>query len=84
MIVTTDWGPYEEDLYILLLKDEGDCLVPLHTPQGNQLMDRLKKLPCFDMERLGAVWGSCEWAWFVCWKKLWRPPGDGGSDLLDA
>ena len=69
-IVTTDEGPYVDDVFFLLIgRDETGCVVPQEDPQSGALLSRLQALPDFDNGKVIEAMGCAENARFVCWKK---------------
>jgi hypothetical protein len=69
-IVTTEEGPFTEDLFFLLEGANGEgCLVPSCSSQSTPLLRYLQKLPGFDNGKLSDAIGCVENARFVCWKK---------------
>jgi len=69
-IVTTDEGPFAEDVFILLVgAGDSGCCVPLGCSQSQALLRRLQSLPAFDTGKWGEAMGCAENARFVCWKK---------------
>ncbi len=64
--VTTDQGPYVEDLYFLLFARDGHgCAVRQDHSQA--VLPRLLDLPGFDHAAFVTACGSTENARFVCW-----------------
>ena len=70
-IVTTDEGPWMEDVFFLLTAQDGKsgCAVPQLSEGSQQLLERLQKLPGFDNEAVVQAMGSTLNARFVCWKR---------------
>ncbi len=69
-IVTTDEGPFVDDVFFLLAGAGGKgCCVPQGAPGSEPLLDRLQKLPGFDNAKVIDAMGCSENARFVCWKK---------------
>jgi hypothetical protein len=69
-ILTTDEGPYVDDVVWLLLGGEGGgCAVPSETEGTDELLPRLQQLPGFDNEAVIQAMGSTAGAEFVCWKR---------------
>jgi|SRR6185436_16010459 hypothetical protein len=69
-IVTTDEGPFVDDVFFLLVGAEGTgCCVPQGAPGSEGLLDRLQGLPEFDNEKVIQAMGCAENARFVCWRK---------------
>ena len=68
-IVTTSDGPFEEDVYWLLIgKSGGGCAVPQSLDPQGEILKRLQTLPGFDNEAVIQAMGSVENATVVCWK----------------
>ncbi|HMW02599.1 MAG TPA: hypothetical protein PKE58_20845 [Acidobacteriota bacterium] len=68
-ILTTSAGPFEEDVYWLLIgKSGGGCAVPQSLDPQGEILKRLQTLPGFDNEAVIRAMGSVENATFVCWK----------------
>lgn len=69
-IVTTDDGPYAEDVFYLLVgANDTGCVVAQGDPASGALLTRLQALPGFDNGKVIEAMGSAENARFVCWKK---------------
>jgi hypothetical protein len=69
-IVTTDEGPFVDDVFFLLAGSNGKGVcVPQGAPGSEPLLDRLQKLPNFDNEQVIAAMGCSNNARFVCWKR---------------
>ena len=69
-IVTTDQGPYAEDVFFVLHgKDGNGAVVPQEIAVAERLLERLQKLPGFDNGKVIEAMGCSENARFVCWKK---------------
>jgi hypothetical protein len=67
-IVTTDEGPFVEDLFWLLhSKDGRGCVVPHADAVEANLLARLQRLPRFDNEAVISASGSTQGAEFTCW-----------------
>ncbi|MBI5818786.1 MAG: hypothetical protein HZA88_07345 [Verrucomicrobia bacterium] len=70
-ILTTDKGPFEEDVFFLLIAADGKpgCVVPQFSDGFDKLLRRLQQLPTFDNEAVIKAMGSTSNAKFVCWKR---------------
>jgi hypothetical protein len=69
-IVTTDEGPFVDDVFFLLVGADGKgCCVPQGAEGSGPLLERLQALPGFDNGQVIAAMGCSENARFVCWKK---------------
>jgi hypothetical protein len=71
-IVTTDAGPFNDDVFWLLVASDGKsgCAVPGSSDGSDQLLKRLQQLPGFDNEALIKAMSSTSNAKFICWKRL--------------
>ena len=67
-IVTTDEGPFVEDVFFVLAGSEGTCVVPQGTEGSQELLQRLQELPGFDNEAFLSSMTSTDNARFVCWR----------------
>ena|SRR5882672_10016355 len=76
-IITTDEGPWSEDVFWLLIGSDGKsgCAVPQGAEGSKVLLEALQKLPGFDNEAVIKAMGSTSNARFTCWKKAQQ----GGS-----
>lgn len=69
-IITTDEGPYVDDVYWMLHgKDGRGCAVPSEADGMKELLSRLQELPGFDNEAVLKAMGSTNNAIFHCWKR---------------
>ena len=70
-ILTTDEGPWREDVFVLLIASDGKsgCAVPQSSDGCERLLERLQKFPGFDNEAVIKAMGSTSNAKFVCWKR---------------
>lgn len=69
-IVTTDEGPFVDDVFFLLVGADGSgCCVPQGVPGSEGLLDRLQGLPEFDNGKVIEAMGCAENGRFVCWRK---------------
>mgnify|MGYP001445008037 CR=1 FL=1 len=68
-VVTTDTGPFAEDVYFLLVaSDATGVAVPNSLALKNDLLAYLQKLPAFDNQRLVEAMGSTGNARFLVWR----------------
>ncbi|MGE4545946.1 MAG: hypothetical protein AB7D06_17800 [Pedobacter sp.] len=74
-ILTTDEGPWSEDVFWLLLASDlkSGCAVPQGAEGANKLLEALQTLPEFDNEAVIKAMGSSSNAKFVCWRKYAQP-----------
>jgi len=69
-IVTTDEGPFVDDVFFLLAGRDGTGVcVPQGAPGSEPLLDRLQHLPNFDNDQVIQAMMCSQNARFVCWKK---------------
>lgn len=68
-ILTTDEGPFVEDVYFVLVGSEGSCVVPQEAEGSQELLKRLQELPGFDNEGFISATTSTDNARFVCWRR---------------
>jgi hypothetical protein len=66
-LVTTSEGPFVEDVFYLLIGDEGGCAVPLE--QSEALLPRLQALPGFDNNAVIRAAACTDDSAFVCWAR---------------
>lgn len=74
-ILTTDEGPWSEDVFWLLLASDlkSGCAVPQGAEGADKLLEVLQRLPGFDNEAVIKAMGSTSDAKFVCWRKYTQP-----------
>ncbi|MCW5771833.1 MAG: hypothetical protein KIT16_09380 [Rhodospirillaceae bacterium] len=72
LIETTDQGPFQNDVFWVLVGERGRCVVPQEAEGSQQLLARLQHLAGFDNEAVVEAMGSAENRTFVCWR---RPEG---------
>ena len=68
-ILTTDEGPYGDDVIWMLRGTGGGCAVPSETDGVTGLLARLQQLPGFDNGAVIRAMGSTDAAEFVCWRR---------------
>ena len=68
-LVTTDAGPYMDDVIWVLHGERGGCLVPSQTRGTSELLTRLQQLPNFDNLAVVTAMGSTGNARFVVWQR---------------
>jgi hypothetical protein len=69
-VLTTDEGPFVEDVYFLLESADGKgCAVPQEADHDSKLLEFLQKLPGFDNEQFIRSMTSAENARFICWER---------------
>jgi hypothetical protein len=70
-ILTTDDGPFEEDVIWMLLDSSrgSGCAIPSGAKGMDRLLKKLQELPDFDNEQVVLAMGSVVDARFVCWRR---------------
>ncbi|MFK8112159.1 MAG: hypothetical protein AB8B91_08140 [Rubripirellula sp.] len=68
LIVTTDEGPFLEDVFFVLDAGEHSFVIPQSDPLSGVLLERLQELPGFDNEAVVQSMGSVSNDRFVCWE----------------
>jgi hypothetical protein len=69
-IVTTEDGPFADDVFWLLVGDDGTgCAVPSEAAGMKELLERLQRLPGFDNEAVIKAMVSTSNARFQVWKR---------------
>jgi hypothetical protein len=71
-IITTDGGPYVDDMFWELRGTSNGCLVPSQAEGTKELLSKLQELPGFNNDAVIHAVGSVEHAKFLCWQ---REPG---------
>lgn len=69
LIETTDQGPFQNDVFWVLIGRAGRCVVPQEAEGSQALLAQLQTLPGFDSAVVVEAMGSAENKTFVCWKK---------------
>jgi hypothetical protein len=68
-ILTTDEGPFMEDVWWLLEDESGGVAVPGGAPEVTAIMQHLEQLPGYDPEAVVQAMGSVENARFTVWER---------------
>jgi hypothetical protein len=68
-IETTDQGPFEPDLFWILVGEDSGCVVPIGAVGEEDLLNALQGLPGFDNEAVMAAMTSVTNQRFTCWKR---------------
>jgi hypothetical protein len=68
-ILTTDEGPFSEDVFWVLSGNGKGCAVPSGAEGMKELLPRLQALPGFNNEAVVQAMGSTSHAKFVCWSR---------------
>ncbi len=68
-IITSDEGPFVDDLHWVLLGVPGGCAVAGSAAGASELLARLQSLPGFNNEAVIQAMGSTSNARFVCWTR---------------
>jgi len=67
-IITTDQGPFEEDVFWLMLLEEMIIMIP-QIAGTDKLLERLQKLPEFNNEQVIKAMTSTDNNSFLVWEK---------------
>ncbi|GED96399.1 hypothetical protein [Gordonia crocea] len=67
-LVTTDGGPFADDVVWVLVGGDRGILVPSETPGTGALLERLQELPGFDSMAVIEAMGSITNNSFLCWR----------------
>ena len=78
-IVTTDRGPWEDDLFFVLEGTEGECTVSSEAPGVPGLIERLTQLPGLDEETYFQAFSSSENGRFLIWRRHNGTPAEGDA-----
>ena len=68
-IITTDAGPFVDDVFWLLIGDDGGCAVPSEAVGCDELLHRLQELPGFDNHTVIAAMGCTDNNRFTVWRR---------------
>jgi len=66
----TDSGPFEPDVFWILIGSKGGCVIPQGATGEKELLDRLMALPGFDPKAMIASATCTENQDFLCWGEL--------------
>ena len=71
VILTTDEGPYTDDVFLYLIGSDGKsgCVIPQSSDGEPELFKRLQQLPGFDNDAVIKAMSSTSNAKFMCWKR---------------
>ena len=69
VIITTDRGPWVDDVYYVLSGTDRGCAVPSEAVGMQALVPRLQALPGFKNEAAIQAMGSTRNATFLCWSR---------------
>lgn len=68
-VMTTDDGPWAEDVFFVLESEDDVCVVPQGLAHAQGLVDRVLDLPGVDLGAFLAAMGSTDHAVFLCWRR---------------
>jgi hypothetical protein len=68
-ILTTDEGPFIDDVFWILSGSATGCAIPSECDGMDTLLARLQTLPGFDNEAVIAAMASVQNARFACWRR---------------
>lgn len=75
-IMTTDTGPFVEDVFWILHGDGRGCVIPQEAAGLRELLPRLQKLPGFDNKMLISAMSCTDNAKFPVWERSRVQLGD--------
>ena len=67
-IVTTDQGPFQDDVFWLFVNADGSACSIAGGDVGSSVLDRVSELPGVHFDAIIQAMGSCEDARFVVWR----------------
>lgn len=68
-IITTDEGPFVDDVFWVLSGSSSGCLAPSEAVGTKDLLPKLQQLPGFDNDAVIQAMGSTSNAKFLCWRR---------------
>ena len=68
-IITTDQGPFEDDVFWLMLFKKNIIMIPQGCPGEDKLLEIMQKLPDFDNEQVVKAMTCSENSSFLVWEK---------------
>jgi predicted metal-dependent HD superfamily phosphohydrolase len=68
-IVTTDEGPFVEDVFLVLIGESGECIVPQSSPAFAQILKKLEQLADYQPDAVIYAMLSTQNARFVVWQR---------------
>ncbi len=74
IVETTDEGPFFVDLFLVLVNADGTATRLPGDLITHALLDRISRLPGFDLETFVLAQGSAQNARFVCWRRVDTTP----------
>jgi hypothetical protein len=68
-VITTDQGPFIDDVFLAFFDGARHCLVPSEADGYNEVFDRVSKFKGFDFEQYIQAMASAENHEFICWER---------------
>ena len=68
-IMTTDDGPFVEDVFFVLYGSDSGCVIPQGAQRSGALLERLQQLPGFDNEAIVQAMSCATNNEFLCWER---------------
>lgn len=68
-VITTDHGPFVEDVFFALDGSDGGCLVPQGAPEFDVIFERVGEFPGFDDEAFVKAMCCADNNEFLCWER---------------
>ena len=79
LLMTTDQGPLEPDVFWVLSGGETGVVVPQGATGERALLERLQQLPGFDSRPVIEAMGCTDNRQFSCWKRVRDPDRGSGA-----
>lgn len=70
-ILTTDDGPWFDDVFFVIKTKTGELCIPSEDAQAANLLEHFGRLPGFQWEKVVEAMGSTSDASFACWDISW-------------
>ncbi len=70
-ILTTDDGPWFDDVFFVIRTKTGDLCIASEDAQAKNLLEQFGRLPGFQWEKVVEAMGSTNDASFACWDVSW-------------
>ncbi|HEY5583247.1 MAG TPA: hypothetical protein VIK78_02005 [Ruminiclostridium sp.] len=68
-LITTDQGPFVDDVFLALFKEEKRCLIPSEGEGYNEVYEKVSKFEGFDFAKVIEAMSSTLNKEFICWEK---------------
>lgn len=68
-VITTDQGPFADDVFLVLFKEEKGVLIPSEAEGYNEVYERVSKFDDFDFQKYIESMSSTINQEFICWER---------------